>query len=95
MFSLTVYTVLTVADESGNVSVGSDATTWDLLDRLVDGGKPSCCLLCLRHRIGIFFTCRVYDGEGVVHSIEADLVDALEPANQRLPSKPSSPTLKI
>jgi hypothetical protein len=77
------------------MSVGSNATAWDLLDRLVNGSKPSCCLLGLWHCIEMIFTCRVYDAAGVFTSIESDLVDASEPANQRLPSKPSSPTFKI
>jgi hypothetical protein len=50
------------------MSVGSNATAWDLLDRLVNGGKPSCCLLGLWHCIEMIFTCRVYDGAGVFTS---------------------------
>jgi hypothetical protein len=51
--------VLTVADERGDVSVGGDTTMWNLLDRLVNGGKPSCCFLCLWHRIDVSYMSRV------------------------------------
>jgi hypothetical protein len=67
------------------VSVGGDATAWNLLDRLVYGGKPSCCLLGLWHCTEMILQV-VYDGAGVfTYSIEADLVDAFESGQSAAP----------